>query len=130
MSFKSLPKDIVQYLSKYIDETPKAWKVFKIAFDNSNQAMQQKKVEVLNQDAWIEVCFDLDWDGVSFKKILLEKPTITTRFNDQPMWNEKYVYTQVKVKDVVNHYNKNKYKKAKVLASRDEEEYECYVKTH
>jgi len=128
MSFKSLPKDIVQYLSKYIGETPEEWEVFAIAFDNSNQATQQKKHEVLNRDAWLEICFD-GWDGVSFEKVYLEKPTIITRIEKRPMWYDKYFFIQVKVKDVVDHYNKSKYKKVKVLASRDDEgEYECYTK--
>lgn len=52
---RNLGKDVVQYISTLIDETPEAWEGLRAAFDNYHQAVESKKVEVGKQDVWIEI---------------------------------------------------------------------------
>ena len=50
-----LPRDIVQHIGTLIEETPERWNELKIAFENSDQALQSKRNEVLQREVWIEI---------------------------------------------------------------------------
>ncbi len=122
-----LPRDVVQYLSKYIEETPEIWEVFKEFFDNSNQAIIQKKIEVLNRPAWIEMSIG-GWDEVDVRKIYLIKPETTVKYDHIHMCTYKVFYIQVTVKDIVNYLNINKYNKILVPSKYGDNDIITYVR--
>jgi len=69
-----LPKDECQVLSKFIEEDPAAWGIFKLSFKNSNQAILAKKNEVLSRPVWIELHVGSDY--VRINRYHLEKPAL------------------------------------------------------
>ena len=71
---EDLPKDIVQYLSQFVDEDANEWENLKTAFKNHNQATMVKKEEIMGRPAWVEM-----WEShgeAQLGKIHFEEPSL------------------------------------------------------
>lgn len=85
----ALPKDICQYMSKYIEETPEAWEAFKVSFRHSNQAIMVKKREVLSTPVWVELHVGDDWVRVA--KFHDTRPEFTDEYLDSAGYRGGYI---------------------------------------